>query len=275
MRRIATVQIKLQASVFAMIAAILATSIASGQMPAANVSSRPAFDAATIKPSDLNKGGAIGFYSYPGGRVHMGFSSVKLLLYFAYGVKDFQISGGPDWIATDRYDIEAVPPETSPSRAQKIAPFKIAPTDEQRQMLQSLLADRFAFKSHMETREGLVYVLTRGSGKLLLDPPKDADMDWRGTVMNKGGIWDGEAFGSNISMATLAGVLTGLMGQTVVDQTGIEGKYDFHLPPVDPQNTDREAAVFDAVRRLGLNLKRGKGAVQTLVIDHVERPTEN
>jgi uncharacterized protein (TIGR03435 family) len=273
-------QCKSQVSVVALVAALLWAAMAAGQAPGAQgsapeASARAVFDAATIKPSDPNRSGAIGFYSYPGGRVHMGFSSVKLLLYFAYGVKDFQISGGPDWVATDRYDIEAVPPESSPSRAQKQAPFKIAPTDEQRQMLQSLLADRFAFKSHMETREGLVYVLTRGSGKLLLDPPKDPDMDWRGTVMNKGGIYDGEAFGSNISMATLAGVLTGLLGQTVVDQTGIAGKYDFHLPPVDPQNTDREAAVFDAMRRLGLNLKRGKGTVQTLVIDHVERPTEN
>jgi len=270
--------LKSQLSILLLAAMAVTQPIASAQQtaPPTAAADRPAFEAATIKPIDPNGGGgAVGFYSYPGGRVHMGFSSVKMILYFAYDVKDFQIAGGPDWIATDRYNIEAVPSESSPSRAQKQAPFKIAPTDEQRQMLQSLLADRFAFKSHTEMRDGLVYVLTRGSGKLLLDEPKDKDMDWRGTVIDKGGIYDGESFGSNISMTSLASQLGRLLGQTVVDQTGITGTYDFHLPPVDPENRDKEAATFDAMHRLGLNLKRGKGPIETLVIDHIEKPTEN
>ena len=142
-------------------------------------------------------------------------------------------------------------------------------------MIQSLLRYRFALQYHMETREGEVYLLTRGSGKLQFQEPKDKDMDWRGAVVDKGGIYDGEAHGENISMAALAGVLSQDLHMTVIDQTGLAGNFDFHLTPDDPQNTDLEAAVFDAMHRLGLNLKKGRGPVETLVIDHIERPSEN
>jgi uncharacterized protein (TIGR03435 family) len=61
----------------------------------------------------------------------------------------------------------------------------------------------------------------------------------------------------------------------VLDRTGLTGGYDFHLPPADPENRDMTSAVFDAMHRLGLDLKRGKGPIDTLVVDHVERPSEN
>jgi uncharacterized protein (TIGR03435 family) len=263
-----------------MLAAIAATTPAAhAQKPASAAQPAaaplPAFDAATIKPVEKNSGGAIGFYCYPGGRVHMGFSSVKTILYFAYGMKDFQIAGGPDWIGTERYNIEAVPPDLSPSRALKLASFSIAPTEEQRQMLQSLLADRFAFKYHMESREGPVYILSRGSGKLVLHEPADKDADMRGGVTIKSDRIDGEARGINVSMAFLASQLTSLLRIPVIDRTGLTGRYDYDLPPDDPENHDLEAAVFDAMHRLGLNLKHGRGPVETLVIDHAERPAEN
>jgi uncharacterized protein (TIGR03435 family) len=237
--------------------------------------SLPAFEATTIKPVEKGSHGAIGFYCYPGGRVHMGFSSVKTILYFAYGMKDFQIAGGPDWIGTEQYNIEAVPPDSSPSRALKMAPFSIAPTEEQRQMLQSLLADRFAFKYHMESRDGSVYILTRGSGMLELHEPADKDADMRGGVTIKSDRIDGEARGINLSMAFLASQLTSLLRIPVIDQTGLTGRYDYNLPPDDPTNHDLEDAVFDAMHRLGLDLKKGRGPIDTLVIDRIERPTEN
>jgi uncharacterized protein (TIGR03435 family) len=61
----------------------------------------------------------------------------------------------------------------------------------------------------------------------------------------------------------------------VLDQTGLTGAYDFHLPPVDPENHDYNAAIFDAMHRLGLELKRGKGPVETMAIDHIEKPSAN
>lgn len=236
----------------------------------------PTFDVVSIKPVDPHKGGAIGFYCFPGGRVVLGYANARMLISYAYGVADYQISGGSDWTIADRYNIEAIPPDSSPSRNSKQSPFAIATTPEQRQMLQSLLRDRFALKVHSETREGEVYILSRGSKPLQLQPPKDPDMDSRGTVVVKqGGVIDGETFGENATMAFLASQLSRDLKLPVLDQTGLTGGYDFHLPPTDPENHDMTAAIFDAMHRLGLDLKKGKGPIESIVIDHIEKPTEN
>lgn len=237
----------------------------------------PAFEVATIKPCDPNAASQIvGFHSRPGGRIFVGCVTAKELVYYAFKVQEFQISGGPDWISADLYNIEAVPPDTAQSRTAVQPPIAVRPSSEQRQMLQSLLMDRFGLKCHTETREGAVYTLTRGSSKLLLEEPKDKNMDARsGVMMKSGGIVDGEAWGQNVSMALLASQLSALLNLAVVDQTGITGSYDFHLAANDPENRDYATAIFDAMHRLGLNLKRGTGQVDSLVIDHIERPTEN
>jgi uncharacterized protein (TIGR03435 family) len=254
--------------------------IASAQQPArqtaaADAATLPAFEVATIKPAGLKGGGVMGFYSRPGGRVFLGNATAKLILYYAFNIQQDQISGGPGWVGTDRYDIEAIPPDSA-SRTAKRPPIGATPSGEQRKMLQSLLADRFRLKAHMETREGDVYILTRGSNKLQLEEPKDKDADSRGSVMTKqGGIVDGEAFGTNVTMTFLASQLSGYLKLPVLDRTGLTESYDYHLPPADPENHDLTGAVFDAMHRLGLNLKRGKGPVDTLVIDHIEKPSEN
>ncbi|MGA1983075.1 MAG: TIGR03435 family protein [Acidobacteriaceae bacterium] len=265
----------LAALLLGVIAAASCAQTAPAQSASAAAASLPAFATVTVKPVDPKGGGMVGFYCYPGGRVVLSYVSIKMLLNYAYDVKDYQISGEPDWADAERYDIEAEPPDSSPSRNLDESPFATAPTAEQKQMLQSLLRDRFALKFHMETRPGDVYILSRGSGKLQLDKPKDPDMDWRGNVVNKGGIFDGEAFGYNISMADLAAQLSHLLGLPVLDQTGLTRKYDFHLEPDTPENRDKEAAAFDAMHRLGLDLKKGKGSIETLVVDHIEKPSEN
>ncbi len=241
--------------------------------PAASL---PSFEVATIKPIDPKSGGVVGFYSRPGGRVFIGYADVKMIMYYAFDIQQYQISGGPDWVGGERYNIEAIPPDTAQSRTAKQPSIAATPSAEQRLMLQSLLRDRFALQYHRETREGPVYLLTRGSGKLQLQEPKDKDSDARGAVMMKqGGIVDGEAFGENISMQALAKSLSSALRLPVLDQTGITGSWDFHLTPVDPENRDYNAAVFDAMHRLGLELKKGRGPVDEIVIDHIERPTEN
>jgi uncharacterized protein (TIGR03435 family) len=236
----------------------------------------PAFEVATIKPIDPNGSGPMGFYSRPGGRVFLGYASVKMILYFAFDIQQFQISGGPGWVETQRYNVVALPPDSSPSRTAKQPSIAATPTAEQRKMLQSLLLSRFRLQYHWESKESSVYILSRGTKELLLTAPKHPDGDSRGTVVLKpGGIADGEAFGNNISMTLLASQLGGLLGVPVLDQTGLTGGYDFDLPPSDPDNHDISAAVFDAMDRLGLKLRRGRGPVDMLVIDHVEPPTEN
>lgn len=231
----------------------------------------PAFEVATIKPAN---GGVVGFVSSPGGRVHLGYASIKMLLHFAYDLPDFEIADPKESANVGKYDIDALPPDSSPSR--KLAAQSATPTAEQRQMLQSLLRDRFGFRFHWETKEGDVYFLTRGTKPLRLEPPRHTDAGWRGAVVMKpGGVVDGEAFGMNISMANLAVLLGGDLKIPVIDQTGLSGAFDFHVDPSIPDNQDMEAGVFAAVDHLGLKLKRGKGQIRTLVIDQVQKPTEN
>lgn len=232
------------------------------------------FEVATVKASDPNAAGAIGFLSYPGGRILLGRSTVKMMMYFAYDIPASRITGGPDWVGRDLYEITAMPPDSSESRTAKQPPLKATPSAEQREMLRSLLNDRFALEVHHETRQGPVYLLTRGSGNPNLHDPKDKAADARFGVMEKsGGIADGEAFGTNVSMAFLAEHLG--LDLPVVNLTGLKGSYDFHLDPDQPENRDYHGAVLDAMNRLGLKLKRGTGPVATIVIDHVEKPSDN
>ena len=143
-------------------------------------------------------------------------------------------------------------------------------------MLQTLLEARFGLKFHREYKQGPVYILSRGKKKLMLQEPKDKASDPRGAVIIlSGGIADGSAFGNNISMKFLAAQLSLHLERPVLDQTGLAGSYDFRLKPDDPTNHDLTAAIIDAMNRLGLKLKAGKGPVETIVVDQASKPTEN
>jgi uncharacterized protein (TIGR03435 family) len=236
--------------------------------------SLPAFGAATIRPPDPKAHNQnVGFSGAPGGRVFFG-GNIKMLVEYSFDLQDYQIAGGPGWTTSQWFEINAVPPETSSSHNIRVR--NAEPTPEQRLMLQSLLADRFGLKLHLETKEGEVYILTRSRNPLQLKPPKDPELDPRAIVMMKqGGIADGEAQGTNTTTDYLALRLSRYLQLPVLNQTGIIGTYDYYLPPDDPENHDVVAAVMDVVDRLGLKIKRGRGPIQTLVIDHIEQPSEN
>jgi uncharacterized protein (TIGR03435 family) len=143
-------------------------------------------------------------------------------------------------------------------------------------MLQNLLGDRFGLKYHFETRDGEVYILTRGTKPLQLKAPKDAASDPRAIVtIKQGGIADGEAVGVNTTTDYLALRLSGYLRLPVLNETGITGSYDYYLPPDDPDNQDVATEVLRVVDRLGLKIKRGRGPIKTLVIDHIQQPSEN
>jgi uncharacterized protein (TIGR03435 family) len=239
---------------------------------AAPTNTSPQFAAATIKPPDPSKGGIAGFVASPGGRIFFG-GNLNMLVQFAFRLQTYQIDGGPDWTRSEWFEVNAIPPQNSPSR--KLSIQTVEPTAEQRQMLQSLLRDRFGLKFHMETKEGEVYLLTRGSKELQLKPPRDPAADPRANVVFKSTGIDGEAEGTNTTTDYLAERLGGLLKLPVINQTGITGSYDFHLPPVDPENHDIVYAVDSVVDRLGLAIKRSRGPIQTLVIDHVDHPSAN
>jgi uncharacterized protein (TIGR03435 family) len=237
----------------------------------------PEFDVASIKPHDPNTGGIAGFLAFPGGRIVVGAATVKMILYYAFDIRESQIMGGPDWIGSDRYDVVALSPAAYSGESQtKLPPHRATPSEQQRGMLQALLADRFGLKYHRETRQASVYILSKGKNKLQMVETQDKEQDPRGGLLTKSdGTADGEMFGKNMSMDLLARRLSADLDRPVLDRTGLAGSYDFHLAPFDPTNRDVPSAIVGAANRLGLKLKAGKGPIDVIVVDSVTRPTPN
>jgi uncharacterized protein (TIGR03435 family) len=241
----------------------------------------PAFEVASVRPSGPNEREVGGFYTYPGGRIVAKGCDLKYLITIAFSVQDFQISGDPDSISHDhgqRFDIEAKPPASSVSAHWETGSPKKYPGPEEREMLQSLLADRFHLAVHRENKEGAVYVLSRGPGDLKLTPPKDKnEFPWAGGI--GGGLPDGDGIhGMNISMPELAARLSSWLDRPVVDKTGIQGSFDFefHTGDDDPQSSmDITDSILTSMKGIGLSLKSSRGPVETIVIDHVEQLSPN
>jgi bla regulator protein blaR1 len=265
------------------------------------------FDVASIKPSDPNSHN-VNFNSSPG-LINISGATAKLLIQEAYDVRDTQISGGPGWVGVDRFDImakivrEAVAPGTAkPSEDQAAAAAR------QRERLRNLLADRFRLKTRRETRELTVYALTIAKNgpkikKSKADDPAPTIADnkepgpGRGSVMRVG---RGQIAVQAIPLSDLARVLSQQLGRTVIDKTGLEGDYDFTLEwapdqgsgspfggPAEPsaKETGQGSAggsesggptLFAAIQeQLGLKLESQKAQVEMLVIESIEKPSEN
>jgi uncharacterized protein (TIGR03435 family) len=234
--------------------------------------SRLTFDVATIRRSNANDL-AGGIKPLPGGN---GYSAknipIKLMISLMYRVPIRQITGGPDWLASDRYDIEA--------RADHS--YNV---DDLHLMFQNLLADRLNLKFHIDTKEGNVYAL-------MLDTPRskmkinDSPQDYK-IPMNFG---PEGAIGVRVPMPYFCWFLGQQLQNTqrpVIDLTGLTGNYDFtlsfmpELPPdvpkdnLPPEVRDRPS-IFEAVKQqLGLKLVPQKGPVDYYIIDHIDRPSDN
>ncbi len=239
---------------------------------------RAEFEVASVKSSG-SSGGMIGWHVYPGGRVVIGHSTLELLVQFAFDVEPFQISGGPAWMRDnhERYEIEARPPSTSVSSKSNPSTPKAPLSDEQREMLQSLLMDRFQLRFHRETRQGPVYLLTLGKKELKLTEVKhESEFEWVGSV--KGGGIDGDGLaGKNISMPVMAQRLSRYLQKPVVDQTGLKGYFDFEYKYDNDEEAhpDVVACIATSLQALGLKLKPSQGPVETIVIDHAEKASAN
>lgn len=229
----------------------------------------PEFEVASVKPAKSN---VIGMFTYPGGRVVCSACPLRYLMMEAFHLQAFQISGGPHWIDDEGFDIEAKPPASSASAKSNPLTPKLPPSDEQRQMLQALLINRFQLKYRRSTTEGQVYVLTVGHKQLRLQPAKDEnDFPW--AVAGGGGLR-----GINITMSQLAARASGWLDHPVLDRTGLEGSFDFdyRLGEGDSDsNSDLVSSIITSLNALGLSLKDAKGPVETVVIDDIEKPLQN
>ena len=236
----------------------------------------PAFDVASVKPNKSSTG-RNSMDRSPGGGFSATNATLKGLIKAAYSIYDHQLIGGPGWLESERYDIVAkAPPNT--------------PDNQLRPMLQTLLTERFKLKLHRETRQMPVYALILGKhGPKFQEvnrEAKDGDGDSR-----KG---RGHLTAQRVPISDLAEILSGELGLTVLDRTGLKGFFDLKLewtpdesqlrgPGDGPDGRIRTAAadpngasIFTALQeQLGLKLEKQIGPVEVLVIDHVERPSEN
>jgi uncharacterized protein (TIGR03435 family) len=260
---------------FAVAGALAATTLGQANAPASKglQVNRAAFEVASVRPAKSDC--SLTTYGGPPGRYIALCTTLWGLIYNAYGVRSINDypPGLPPWADNDRFDVDAKANDDT------VAAIKKLSNEEQEQltrdMLQSLLADRFQLRVHYESKVRPDYELVVAKGGTKLKAlPGDKKPGWGKSV-------HGEFILHGESIAEFANDLSfsNVVGRTVVDKTGLTGNYNFDLKwtPDDQQGTpDAGPTLFTAIQeQLGLKLEPAKGPVNTLVVDHVEKPSEN
>ena len=218
------------------------------------------FEAVSIKP---NRSGAPGSDTNTTlGRLSLVNVTPISLILRAFGVQTSQVVNAPGWVFTERYDVMAVT-----EGAERL-------TDKERQpFIEAMLADRWQMKTHRETRELRVYTLTSAEGGPKIATAKGGEYAMK--VSASGGKRVLRSTSGNIPR--LVEILSGMTDRMVINATGLSGEYDFTLEWV--QEPDADAAgpsLFTALKeQLGLKLESARKPVDVVVIDRIERPSEN
>jgi uncharacterized protein (TIGR03435 family) len=217
----------------------------------------PRFEAAAIHPHDPNlrftamriRGGELSIYGM----------TIRNLIWLAWKLPPERVVGGPKWLDSDRYDIQAKAPVGSRGGE-----------SEQWGRVQTLLADRMRLRVHRETKNESVYFLQVAKGGLRMEPDSSRSRT-----------------GSILPWSMIVRELSGIVGRPVIDQTGLTGAWHVALRYTSEDGkpasrgvpvieSDPGPSIFTAVQeQLGLRLDAGKGPVERLVIDSVERPSAN
>ncbi len=216
----------------------------------------PRFEVASIKPGAPGVPGP-NIYNPTRERFAVESITTKALIAYAYDVREFQISGGPGWLRSEEYTIVARP-EGDAGRERILA------------MVQNLLAERFRLTVHHESKEMPVLELAIAKGGSKLQPSS-------GTAGPEVRGGRGRLIARNVTMEMLAAQLAGrVLVRPILDRTGLTGTFDVNLEWTPDENPDAGPSIFTALEeQLGLKLETRKGPVDVLVIDRVERPTEN
>jgi uncharacterized protein (TIGR03435 family) len=225
--------------------------------------------------------------------------TLQTLIRDVYRVQESQISGAPNWLNSEKYDVDARMEKSAADELRKLDPMQSLP--ERQRMLQALLADRLKLTLHRETKELPVYALAiaENGPKIQEAKPGDAYTNGiQGPDGRPGGpgnirMGRGMLTGQALSMADFVRALSEQLGRPVLDKTGLTGKYDLALQwtpsegelpmlsrtegtPSAPNFAPPGSAIFTAIQdQLGLELESQDSPVETLVIDHVEKPSEN
>lgn len=257
---------------------ILAVCIFLGSPLAWTQAAQPAFEVASIKPHEFPPGitglqvGGPSVLQISGNRVTT-LGNLTQFVMAAYNLRLHQVSGGPEW--TDRdgnpvtFDIQA--------KAEGGGPLTL---DLARQMMQSLLADRFRLKAHHETKEIPVYVLTLDKNGPRLKETAPGTESKTTSGFSRG---VSKFTYTNLSMGDLVTHIASNFDRPLLDKTGLQGSYDFILeyrrvnpngPAASPAATS-QPTIFDALQLLGLKVIQSKEPFDIMVIDHAEKPSEN
>jgi uncharacterized protein (TIGR03435 family) len=283
----------------ALVLAMAASGIAA--LGAAQTVETPQFEVASIKRNTTAAPGTRQLVPQPSGRLVGVNTPVRMLIYNAYQLRPYQVVGGPGWIDSDGYDIDV-----RATAGQNITPLQTMA------MLQPLLADRFMLKFHREPRELPVYSLQVAKTGPKLQRPQEgscinSDSNTPGSPIptpapgqpplprcGAAGFsvtpQGARLFGGKISVRELVYFLSIAVARPVIDKTGLTDTFDVNLsflpdqataglplPPGAAAAPDPNAVtIFTALQeQLGLKLDSDKGPVEVLVIDSVQRPSEN
>jgi uncharacterized protein (TIGR03435 family) len=234
--------------VFAIVAA------ASAQQPPEKLQ----FEVVSIKPGDPMDGSSSS-RSTPGG-MQMRNTTLNNLIRGAYGLNEFQLSGGPKWADSAKFHIDAKMPTG-------------AKREDMQLMMRNMLAERFKLQFHRETRTLPEYALLVAKGGIKVPELVPADPKQQGTSQGPRSIQI-----NGFQLSTLARMLIGVVGAPVIDRTELNGYYKIklqHQPFQGAAPDDEMPTIFAALAQIGLRLEPIKGPVEALVIDRAEMPSEN
>ncbi|HXE05870.1 MAG TPA: TIGR03435 family protein [Bryobacteraceae bacterium] len=234
-------------------------------------SQEPAFDVASIKPSQSARDGS-GISNSPG-RFSTENTTLAQLIQYCLPAQDYQVVGGPGWIQDARFDIVASTAQTDADL--KNSPERIARI---RARLLHLLEDRFQLQLREEQREMGVYDLSVEKSGVRMKAAEPS-----GNVMMNGNSGRSTMSGKGMTMQRLADILSGVARRPVIDTTGLSGAYDVELkystalatPDSDAASSDFPSLFTALKEQLGLRLTGTTGAGRVWVVVRAEKPTEN
>jgi len=223
--------------------------------------SQTSFEAVSIKPNNgISRDST---ESKSPGRITASNIPFSAILESAFGVRGFQILNAPGWLSRDTYDLSI-----------KTGALKDLSEEELRPYLRTLLADRLRLQYHRETRQGQVYSLITAKGGAKLTPHSG---DGEPATNMSSGAGKVSIRCINVSMATFASTVSGELDRPVVNNTGLEGGYDLKLAwAINPGPESAQPSLLIALQeQLGLKLESTKGPIEYIVIDRLDRPSDN
>jgi uncharacterized protein (TIGR03435 family) len=228
----------------------------------------PAFDVASVKPTGRPFESSSTGWTVSHGSFTARAAWVRGLIAFAHDVRATLVHGGPEWVDTEQYDVLAKAGSADTS------------LDQMKAMVRSLLEDRFKLVAHREKRELPIYTLVVGKSGLKMQEAKENDQ----TYVTAAGR--GRLVATRVNMLSLIIMLSNSLGVPVHDETSLTGFYNISLEWTDAlsqrsgngaqQTVDAPPDIFRAVQdQLGLKLNAKKGPVDILIVDRIERPSDN